>query len=731
MTDPTAYLIDLPTSDDRLEFAPYVDVLAEILCDPATRTPFTIGLFGSWGTGKTSLMMMLRERMRGTSVPCRALWFDAWKYNQEEALWRALLLLLLDDLERLIEEDPPQPREGEPAPEALLEMLREALYRDTSWRAGAKADVDWVQAGTAAAGLAFNLLVSFTGLNLVKGVVEEAQKGLGKGEPVSQAARLLQAFRREGIERYQAQIRSLEQFQRNYRRLVGMLLEKTDGPARRLVVFVDDLDRCLPDKTVQVLEAIKLFLDVPGCVFVLALDPEAIESAVQARYEGRIRAREYLEKIIQLPFILPPIEPEAIRSYVETLAPALPDARCAEVFAQGLPPNPRQVKRTLNIYLLLSRLVAQRRALSEAVTPLRLAKLVAIQHAHADLYQLLRLQPRYLPQLEAFYRAERDGGGQERLALPEALQRFQGIDALRRLLCLFEEEEARFDGLSPGQVRSYLTLTRRAVPLEAPAVEAVGLPVAPEMVHIPAGEFLMGTSEAQARELRSHLQWDGEKADCDAERPAHTVALEAFEIGRYPVTNAEYAAFVQASGHAPPSHWADGTFPEALADHPVVRVTWHDAVAYAGWLRAETGKPYRLPTEAEWEKAARGEDGRLWPWGNAWEPERANCKPDTAGSTTPVGEYAPRGNSPYGCADMAGNVWEWCSSRWGDEFESPSFRYPYQPGDGREVPEAEDLRVLRGGSYRSGPSEVRCAQRFGYQPGLSYHDIGFRVARDV
>jgi formylglycine-generating enzyme required for sulfatase activity len=476
---------------------------------------------------------------------------------------------------------------------------------------------------------------------------------------------------------------------------VRLLLRRPEDRPRRLVVFVDDLDRCLPEKAIQVLEAIKLFLDVPGCLFVLGLDPEAVEAAVRARYRGEVKAREYLEKIIQLPFILPPIEDEAMRAYVTSLAPALRDPRCAEVFAQGLTPSPRQVKRTLNIFLLLSRLVERWAALAETITPPRLAKLVAIQHAHPDLYELLRLRPGYLRDLEAFFRA-----GQEAV---------------------------------PLDIRPYLTLARRATPVEAPAVPVARLPFEPQMVSVPGGPFLMGTGEAQVEAMLARFDWAREfkeKGWFDREQPQHEVTLRAFEVGRYPVTNVEYAAFVEATPHAAPRHWRDGRLPEELADHPVVYVTWHDALAYVAWLRERTGKPYRLPTEAEWEKAARGDDGRLWPRGNDWDPARANCRPDGPGTTTPVGQYSPAGDSPYGAADMAGNVWEWCRSLWGDDPGKPSFGYPYHADDGREDLERGGLRILRGGSWRNdNPGVLRCAFRYRRYPDDRHDAVGFRIAR--
>jgi formylglycine-generating enzyme required for sulfatase activity len=720
---PPPILDDLPTGRDALDFAPYVDALAEILLDPATRTPLTLGIFGSWGSGKTSLMTMLRHRVarsdEATATPThRTVWFNAWKYHHESALWRALLLVLLDDLARLLDSDPPADRE---AAKVRLAHLRRALYQDVAWTEKGAVRPDWTQALTAGAGLAFNLILSGVGLGLAKEVVETAREALGEGAPVSRLSELAQAFKREELSHTQAQLRSLEQFQRNFAELVALLLGEQQ---RRLVVFVDDLDRCVPERAIQVLEAIKLFLDVRGCVFVLGLDDEAVEAAVRTRYRGEVKAREYLEKIVQLPFILPPIEDDAMLHYVESLAPALPDPRCAQVFAQGLRPNPRQVKRTLNIYLLLSRLVDKRADLRRAITPVRLAKLVAIQHAHPEFYDLLRLSPRYLPELARHLRRARDPRAPEEEAagpaLPEALVPFAAEPGLRRLLGLFEAEDARFDGLKPLEVRSYITLTKRSTPLEAPAVASARRPFEPEVVSVPAGPFWMGTSDAHIAALRERHAW-AEAFDFGPEQPQHQLTLPAFEIGRYPVTNAEYAAFVEATGHAAPRHWRGGAFPDEMADHPVVYVSWHDAQAYVAWLRERTEVPYRLPTEAEWEKAARGPEARLWPWGDTWAADRCTMG-EAAHGTTPVGQHSPAGDSPCGAADMAGNVWEWCNSRY-----EP---YPYRPDDGRENLDVEEVRVLRGGCWRNdNPATVRCACRDWIIPYGRNDGRGFRVAR--
>jgi len=206
------------------------------------------------------------------------------------------------------------------------------------------------------------------------------------------------------------------------------------------------------------------------------------------------------------------------------------------------------------------------------------------------------------------------------------------------------------------------------------------------MVRVPAGGFLYGD--------------DKQKMD-----------LPEFWIDKTPVTNAEYARFVAETECKPPSHWGGKTPPIQIATHPVVYVTWHDAVAYAEWA----GK--QLPPEEYWEKAARGTDGRIFPWGDT-EPTDKLCNfgqglvkalwslVATTYYTTPVGQYSPQGDSTYGCVDMAGNVWEWTASL-------------YQIDN-------KNYKILRGGSWNVGAVDLRCAVRIDIDPHDYYGGIGFR-----
>jgi formylglycine-generating enzyme required for sulfatase activity len=240
-------------------------------------------------------------------------------------------------------------------------------------------------------------------------------------------------------------------------------------------------------------------------------------------------------------------------------------------------------------------------------------------------------------------------------------------------------------------------------------VLTITTPIQMELMRIPAGPFLMGSDPARDEQAS------------DDEQPQHTLELPEFYIGKYPITNAQYATFVQATGHRQPNHWKAGRIPAGKEAHPVVHVGWKDALAFCDWLKRETGREFTLPSEAEWEKAARGADGRIYPWGDdPPTPELCNFG-ENVGDTTPVGKYSPHGDSPYKCIDMIGNVWEWTRSIYTD--------YRYDPNDGREDLSVRGDHVLRGGSWGSSRPIARCASRCWLIPNFidwnaSY---GFRV----
>jgi formylglycine-generating enzyme required for sulfatase activity len=247
-------------------------------------------------------------------------------------------------------------------------------------------------------------------------------------------------------------------------------------------------------------------------------------------------------------------------------------------------------------------------------------------------------------------------------------------------------------------------------------------PAPPEgMARIPAGKFVMGTDEVDPEDTA--LKLGVVKPWFVDEHPAHTVDLPAYFIDRFEVTNGQYGKFVRSTGHPAPSSWNNGTFPAGEERLPVVMVTFDDADAYCRWA----GK--RLPTEEEWEKAARGTDGRIYPWGNQFDPERANVG-GAHPNRLPVGSL-PKGASPYGVEDLIGNVWEWTDSWYrpypGSRYQSPNFERP--------------VRVLRGNSWSPighYPPEVQgtlvehhstATFRLFAPPDAAIEDVGFRCAR--
>ncbi len=233
----------------------------------------------------------------------------------------------------------------------------------------------------------------------------------------------------------------------------------------------------------------------------------------------------------------------------------------------------------------------------------------------------------------------------------------------------------------------------------------------PDMVLIPAGEFTMGDN--------TYYNWTFLLSFNIYDGPEHVVYLDAYYIDKYEVTNEQYKKFIEATGYRIPRCWNDARFNQP--DQPVVGVTWEDAAAYAEWA----GK--RLPTEAEWEKAARGTDKRLWPWGNTFDKAKCNVwESGTTGlrSTMAVGSYEG-GKSPYECYDMAGNVWEWCADLYDQKY------YYASPKINPTGPETGQQRVIRGGGFLYFAHYARCAARYRVPWYTESPQIGFRCAKSV
>jgi len=245
--------------------------------------------------------------------------------------------------------------------------------------------------------------------------------------------------------------------------------------------------------------------------------------------------------------------------------------------------------------------------------------------------------------------------------------------------------------------------TTNLFPKENPNVVISETPFA----YIPEGEFLMGCDTGQ-----------------DEERPVHRVWVDAFEMASYQVRNLDYAAFMAATGHPAPKHWRDIEF--SHPEQPVVAVNWFEAVKYCDWLSGVTGRRHRLPTEAEWERAARGGvEQSLYVWGN--EPPQAHAEylqrwGGEVSGPLPVAQAAP---NAFGFYDIGENVHEWCADWFDKNYYSQS------PARHPQGPESGVRRASRGGSWRHQIKVSRCAARSSIPPSLQYADYGFRVVRDL
>ncbi len=722
----------LDMAEDRFDFSDYAEALGQIVL--SGNTPLTVGIFGPWGSGKTSLMRLIIKRLQGrrTTHHRRAhiIWFNAWQYERDEtAIWRMLLFRVLEGLRTL--DLTPQDRQQ-------IEDWETRLYSDVNRTERGSWQVDWPQLGKGALQLGLSLAGTSSGLLALLNLANDE---------MSTIEDVVKAVHRKELEIHRRQLTMIEEFQDGLAKLIQTYIWERNGV---LVIFVDDLDRCLPDRALDVLETIKLFLDVPGGVFFLAADHERIEDVVQQRYGSQDVGvgESYLEKLVQLPFYLPPMEESQMLRFIANAAPGLP-AEVHQVFAYGLPSNPRLLKRILNIYRLIQELAERRiaRGTLEEVDPVLLAKIVVVQGRYRRLYQDLLEYPSLIQQLELkARRADKLEAvvipGME--AVPALVDKYADQRPLMRILRI----GSAFAPLTQLEIGSYLHLTLptgqeqalhldpnqqlwndllscnptrikaatdtvrqrdmqakyalalvkvlhkdRHAPLSerlsaAWSLELLGDPRNfDEIIAIPGGEFLYGKEKL----------------------PYY---LLPYRIARYPVTNRQYARFLQEYPDFPvprvTEEWGRAynwdpvrrTYPAGKGNYPVLLVTWDEAQAYCAWVGG------RLPTQQEWERAARGTDGRRYPWGDTFDPLLANTRESGLGSPTPVGIFTA-GQSPDGLYDMAGNVWEWTS----DE-------------------QREDIKIIRGGAWNF-PADS--AQTFAHEisrPGNRANCIGFRVAFD-
>jgi len=244
----------------------------------------------------------------------------------------------------------------------------------------------------------------------------------------------------------------------------------------------------------------------------------------------------------------------------------------------------------------------------------------------------------------------------------------------------------------------------------------------PIIQKVQEGPFLMGIND-----MKYYI----------AAQNQHTVTLKDYYITRDLVTVHDYIPYIYETKNTPPNNWVSQEWVIQHLNHPVSCVSFHDACSFCGWLTKKLQLSneinqshfFRLPTEAEWEKAARGIDGRIHPWGDIQDPTKCNIKASGIMTTSPVGSFSPQGDSPYGCRDVIGNVWEWTISIWGLSANRPDYFYPYSRDDGRESMKAPDnfKRIIRGGGYYYDDPCATCVVRNRANPTSFHSGGGFRM----
>ena len=659
---PVDIISDEPEENsDLFGFDAYAKTISGLIANRENKTPLVIGIYGPWGSGKTTLMRTVISHLGKINqyedkTPyrnCKTVWFQAWKYKDEDEILAA-----------------------------LIEEIFKAMKRDNFFE-GCKAEVE-------------KIVKRFNKLKVIGKFTE-----LFSGVDISECFSALEYKERLGFyDTFQEFFDSVLWTYLNWRPKIATSEEANDTKSV-LAIFIDDLDRCPKDRIIKVLETIKLFMDKKGCAFVIGAANEIIETALEKTY-GK-EASKFMDKIVQVTFNLPRPTKEDFGSYAERIGPHIRESVLPYIgiIMSAVDSNPRMLKRFLNNLNLQEGLFKNREI---KVTFSNLLYWNIIDYVHPSLGKDLKENPQTFSILKENIKSidsnltdqSRWEVSQETLdKVPLSLQGYMKDEGLVAILRNFDID---IEQLKQLMTLSGIVESVEEVKEKEEREKKAGPFGFDNMVKVPAGKF----------------QYGEDKRDENIEKP--------FEIGVYPVTNGQYKKFVEAGGYTDndqlqkcwseegnkwrqknnittPEYWKDEEWNRP--EFPVVGVSYYEAEAYAKWA----GK--RLPTEREWEKAARGEDGREYPWGGEFDEEKCNTDESGIGETTRVDRY-PNGVSPYGCYDMAGNVWEWTSDWYG---------------------RGRDSIVLRGGSWDYGSYECRCAYRLYFGPDFRDIGIGFRCAR--
>ncbi|TRU27791.1 MAG: serine/threonine-protein kinase pkn1 [Microcystis aeruginosa Ma_MB_S_20031200_S102] len=830
---------DQATNNDALGFEPYVIAIAEFLLHEQTQPPLTLSVEGEWGSGKSSFMKMLEEYLRKKGG--RTVWFNAWRHDKAESVWAAFALSFIKQIST--------PKNWRDLPRVILGHFKLQLLRfnlekglfelikalpviifvicasiaipfilivygvegiNELIRATTSQDVFWSKINSV-----FKLLFTAGGLTLSGAGIFAGIKSLSRN-----FQRLLQNPKNNLIKYieapdYKKQSAFVEEFHEDFAKIVDAYIGND-----RVYVFIDDLDRCEHPKSADLMQAINLMIaDDPSVVFILGMDREKVAASLAVKYENILKylpsetteidpdilARRsankglaygytFIEKFVQLPFLVPQPSQSDFEHFLTQLATSTPSnlqpakphftffqsfwgmfklalpwrnnsqkhltsptsnqtsdlnnsspdnpsiqseqtekqkAQAAVIkrleaiqvnksdnrdsqtvrnvimmVAPALDYNPRRIKHFINVFRLKvyianeTGLFFEKRdendnLLVPSLTFEQLGKFTAISLKWPLLLSDLENDKQILAELEKFALDEEKTKEYE-----ESIRYWGSHTKLKALMAYGHEKSAANSKFSLAEVNVDKLL--QVSPKVIRQTETVILPnFNLEMVDIPAGKFNMGSDEN--------------------EKPIHQVIVPAFQIGKYPITQAQYQAVMGNN----PSKFSGNP------QNPVESVTWFNAQAFCEKLSQLTGKNYRLPTEAEWEYACRAGTKTRFSFGDDKEQlgDYAWVDGNSNNTTHPVGEKRP---NPWGIYDMHGNVWEWCADSYHESYADKPDNIKENgsiPWTDNNITNASSI-IRRGGSWCRDPLAYSSAYR-GKSVADIRNDIGFRVVCDL
>jgi len=696
---------------DLIGHQDYCDGLVEMIRDVESSGSFTIGIYGQWGSGKTSMLKQIKKALDESSSEDPAVvtvWFNPWQFVAEEHLIIPFFHTLIAALETSAKKSE---REKVVFSQKLSGFVKKIAHVPLALVYGMETKVK----------IPFLLETKFCFDKIMDRQKEKEDEINAAAAPQKEAA--MQAVAKD--------------YESTYYNLHRILQDAAADLGVKIVVFIDDLDRCLPEKAVQLLEGLKVLMDLKNFVFVMGVAQEVIERGIRVRYRDLYSAGpqedlpniegQYLDKIIQFPFSLPAADPDHLKKNI--LAEQLGKLKVAEPFIEmvqeALGNNPRTVKRFINAVSFAMHIAEKKSVENNDFHPELLIKTCLIGYLFPLLYRQLERYPSHLVTLEKIIRESEEERAKKSSGSEGGFIEGQGPQVKQFGLAIIDRwlEEDKLGKLRPilrsrpGEtgfnnaktVDKYVRLLAISLQSEVTSKtrdsETVNVSLRDQMkkrmVDIEGGTFSMGDDETGCMQ----------------------VTLSPFKMDKFPVTQALYAQVMNKN----PSGFQG-------EDRPVEKVSWFDAVEFCNALSEQCGldkayeidgekvKPipvangYRLPTESEWEYACRAgtTDSRYADLAEiAWYDE------NSGGETHGVGQKQANG---FGLYDMLGNVLEWCNDWYEKKYPSGAVVDPAGPKTGSR-------RVLRGGGWFNSAGGCRSAYRLNGAPGARSGDCGFRLAR--